>query len=138
MGTTESSSSDRVIAPVVSVMIMVYNHERYLAEAISSVLEQDVDFPMEVLIGEDCSSDRSRQIALDFERRYPSVVRLITSEENVGAFQNYRRLLSAARGEFGSPSGRCDDYRLPESSGNRLKRFVYYLPFRPFMPMRRW
>ena len=112
LGTTESSSSDRVIAPVVSVMIMVYNHERYLAEAISSVLEQDVDFPMEVLIGEDCSSDRSRQIALDFERRYPSVVRLITSEENVGAFQNYRRLLSAARGEFVAHLD-GDDYWLP-------------------------
>ena len=126
LGTTESSSSDRVIAPVVSVMIMVYNHERYLAEAISSVLEQDVDFPMEVLIGEDCSSDRSRQIALDFERQFPTVVRVISGQSNVGAFQNARRLIVAARGEFIAYLD-GDDFWMP----GKLRRQVEALRSRP-------
>ena len=87
-------------APVVSVMIMVYNHERYLEEAVSSVLEQGTDYPFEILLGEDCSSDQSRKIVFDLEHRHPGIVRVVTSDTNVGAFQNARRLIAAARGDF--------------------------------------
>ena len=45
----------------VSVIMLAYNHEDFIAQAIESVLNQDVDFPHELVIGEDCSSDRTRE-----------------------------------------------------------------------------
>ena len=46
-------------APKVSVAMITYNHEKFLAGAIESVLMQQVDFPMELVVGEDCSTDRT-------------------------------------------------------------------------------
>lgn len=86
--------------PLVSVIMLAYNHAAYIAEAIDSVLMQERDFPMELLIGEDCSSDGTREIAQDFQRRFPDVVKVITAETNVGSLENYKRLLRAARGRF--------------------------------------
>lgn len=61
---------------VVSVKMTTYNHEKYIAQAIQSVLMQKTDFPFELLIGEDASTDGTREICLDFARRYPSMIRL--------------------------------------------------------------
>ncbi|HYO16574.1 MAG TPA: glycosyltransferase [Thermoanaerobaculia bacterium] len=68
----------------VSVSITTYNHERYIAEAIESVLMQRTSFDFELIVGEDRSRDRTREIVLDFERRYPEKVRAVLPEENLG------------------------------------------------------
>jgi glycosyltransferase involved in cell wall biosynthesis len=86
--------------PLVSVVILTYNHSRYIARAVESVLDQSRDFAIEVLIGEDCSTDETRQIVLDLQRRHPGVIRVLSSLGNVGVFENYRRLLRASRGEY--------------------------------------
>lgn len=86
--------------PLVSVLVLTYNHERYLAQAVESVLSQEHDFPIEIIVGEDCSSDRTRDIAIGYQRRHPDLVRVITSERNVGVLENYRRILIAARGSL--------------------------------------
>lgn len=112
--------------PVVSVLMLTYNHERHLAQAIESVMRQEVDFPFELLIGEDCSTDRSRQIALDFQSRHPAIVKVVTTDHNVGAYRNYLRLLAAARGQFMAQID-GDDYWLP----GKLARQVAALQARP-------
>lgn len=99
-------------APVVSVLMLAYNHGNYLARAIESVILQETGFPVELLIGEDCSTDGSGQIARDWQVRFPELIRVVTSERNVGAFRNYMRLLDAARGEFIAQID-GDDYWLP-------------------------
>jgi len=86
--------------PVVSVLMPTYNHGAFLAEAIEGVLKQQSDFPFELLIGEDCSTDDTREIALRYQCEHPDVVRVITSNSNVGARCNRRRLARAVRGEF--------------------------------------
>ena len=48
--------------PTVSVLLTTYNHERYLAQALDSVLMQRPDFAWELLVGEDCSTDGTRAI----------------------------------------------------------------------------
>ena len=83
-----------------SVIMTTYNHERYLAEAIESVLRQQTSFGIEIVIGEDCSTDRTLNIALDYQSQYPDAIRIIRSEQNVGVRENYRRTIAAARGEY--------------------------------------
>jgi glycosyltransferase involved in cell wall biosynthesis len=89
-----------VTDPLVSVVMITYNHERYLAEAIEGVVRQETSFPIELLIGEDCSTDGTREIALSYQKRFPEMIRVITSEQNVGAHENFARVLASARGKY--------------------------------------
>ena len=57
--------------PLVSVVMITYSHESYIAQAIQGVLMQKRDFPVELIIGEDCSTDRTREIVLDYQKKYP-------------------------------------------------------------------
>ena len=85
---------------MLSVVMTTYNHERYIAEAIESVLRQQTSFRVEIVIGEDCSTDRTLNIVNDYKRMYPECIRIVTSEENVGWRKNYRRTIAAARGRY--------------------------------------
>jgi glycosyltransferase involved in cell wall biosynthesis len=80
--------------------MITYNHEPYIAQAIEGVLSQETDFPIELIIGEDCSTDRTREIVLDFQRRHPEMIRVLFSEKNVGMHNNFRRTVLAARGKY--------------------------------------
>lgn len=86
--------------PVVSVLMLTYKHGPYLAEAIEGVLMQQTDFPIEVLIGEDCSPDNTLEIAERYQRDYPQIIRIITDSHNVGMTKNWERLVAASKGEF--------------------------------------
>lgn len=94
--------------PLVSVVMLAYRHERWAYRAVASVLRQRTDFPFEVLIGEDCSPDRTRA---EIERAValrPEVVRPFFHERNLGAHENLDRLLRAARGRYVAML-ECDD-----------------------------
>jgi len=80
--------------------MITYNHERYIAQAIESVLMQRTAFSLELVIGEDCSSDGTRAIVRDFERRYPSQIRVLFAARNLGAMTNCVRTLQACRGQY--------------------------------------
>lgn len=86
--------------PVASVLMLAYNHGDYLSEAIDSILAQRADFPFELLIGDDCSSDNTRDIALRYQRNHPELIRVIYSASNVGMQRNHLRLVGLARGSF--------------------------------------
>ena len=68
--------------PVVSVKMITYNHEPYIPQAIEGVLMQETNFPIELIIGEDCSTDGTREIIFDYQQKYPDIIRVITSEKN--------------------------------------------------------
>jgi len=87
-------------APLVSVRVITYNHENFIAQCIEGILMQRTDFPFEVVIGEDCSTDRTREIVLDYQARYPDKIRTITSEANVGAMNNVIRVQQACQGKY--------------------------------------
>jgi glycosyltransferase involved in cell wall biosynthesis len=77
-----------------------YNHERYIAQCLEGILMQRTNFPFEVIVGEDCSTDRTREIVRDYERRYPTLIRVVTSERNVGVSMNAKRVNQACRGKY--------------------------------------
>ena len=83
-----------------SVIMTTYNHERYIAEALESVFRQQTSFGVEIVVGEDCSTDRTLNIVRDYASMYPECIRIVTSEENVGWRKNYRRTIAAARGKY--------------------------------------
>jgi len=86
--------------PLVSVSMITYNHNPYIIRAIEGVLCQETSFPIELLIGEDCSTDGTREIVFDYAQRFPDRIRLLTAESNVGAKANIRRVYAAARGKY--------------------------------------
>lgn len=86
--------------PLLSVCMTTYNHSSYIAQAIESVLCQRTTFAVEIVVGEDCSTDNTLKICREYESRYPDRVRVVTSEHNVGMHANYRRTIEACRGKY--------------------------------------
>jgi glycosyltransferase involved in cell wall biosynthesis len=68
----------------VSVWITAYNHERFIEKALDSVLNQKTNFDYEVVIGEDCSQDKTRDIVLSYKAQYPDKIKLFLPEKNLG------------------------------------------------------
>jgi glycosyltransferase involved in cell wall biosynthesis len=98
---TEVSDPGRLVAgPVVSVLMLAYNHGSWIAEAIESVMAQDCPFPYELIIGEDGSDDETREIALRYQQRHPDRIRVVYPSRNAGVHANHLRVLALARGEF--------------------------------------
>ena len=87
-------------AYTVSVCCITYNHAAFLAQTIESVLMQETDFAVELVIGEDCSPDATRAIAQDYERRYPGRVRVLAHAHNLGIMRNLMATMAACTGEF--------------------------------------
>lgn len=85
---------------LVSVWMITYNHGRYIAEAIESIMMQKTTFPVELVIGEDGSTDDTRAIILAFCARYPGRIRLLEQRENLGMMQNTLRTLRACNGKY--------------------------------------
>lgn len=86
--------------PKVSVLMITYNHEQYVEQAIRSVMMQETDFDYELIIGEDCSTDRTREIVLRIKKEYPDRIKILLQEQNVGMIQNLADVYHAAQGEF--------------------------------------
>ena len=86
--------------PFVSVMMITYNHEKYIGQAIKGVINQKTNFPIELIIGEDCSTDRTREVIFNYQKKHPDIIRLITSDENVGARKNSSRCDWSCRGKY--------------------------------------
>jgi glycosyltransferase involved in cell wall biosynthesis len=109
--------------PLVSVAMITYNHARYIGEAIEGVVSQKADFPFELIIGEDCSTDATRAIVLDYQKRYPHIIRVLISAKNVGAAANGARTLRACRGDYVAFCEGDDAWVMPE----KLQRQVGFL-----------
>lgn len=111
----------------VSVAMITYNHERFIAQAIESVLMQQTDFEYELLIGEDCSTDRTRDIVLSFQAEYPDRIRLLLSDTNIGPHRNVVRTLQACQGKYIALL-EGDDYW---TDPHKLQRQVEFLDSHP-------
>lgn len=83
-----------------SVLMITYNHERFIAEALESVLAQRVNFDYEIVIGEDCSTDGTRKILMEFCRRYPNRIVPLLRDKNVGAMRNFEATLAVCQGQY--------------------------------------
>lgn len=85
---------------MVSILMPTYNHEKYIREAIESVLQQETDYKYELLINDDCSTDNTRQIAKYYADQFSHKIKLIYPDENQGLIKSYKRLMDIAQGKY--------------------------------------
>ena len=112
--------------PLVSVCCATYNHERYIESALDGMLRQRADFPFEILVHDDCSTDGTQAILRRYAQRYPGVVLPLLQTENQyskGVPINETFNFPRARGRY---IALCegDDYWTDE---NKLSRQIAYL-----------
>lgn len=84
----------------VSVCMITYNHEQFIKQAVASALQQVTGFEYEIVIGEDCSTDRTRDILVELQQANPDKIRLLLRDRNLGGQLNFVQTLSACRGEY--------------------------------------
>lgn len=86
--------------PKISVALVTYNHAAYIAQALDSIFAQQFDSPWELVVGDDVSTDGTREIIATYAARHHEVIRVLDSETNVGMHRNFLRTLAACHGEL--------------------------------------
>ncbi len=112
---------------MVSVIMLTYNHAQYVKKALDSVLAQRADFPFEILIGDDASSDGTPAVLAEYQSSYPDRIRVFYSDVNQGTTRNAYRLFLAARGKY-LASCEGDDYW---TDADKLQKQVDFLEAHP-------
>ncbi|MCI8417910.1 MAG: glycosyltransferase [Lachnospiraceae bacterium] len=84
----------------VSIIVPVYNHERYVEQTLKSIINQETTYTYEILIGEDCSPDHSKDVIKGFEKENPEKIRAFYREQNMGGTRNIYELFMVARGRY--------------------------------------
>ncbi|MDA8155949.1 MAG: glycosyltransferase family 2 protein [Actinomycetota bacterium] len=88
-------------APKVSVTVLTFNHGQWLAECLESIVTQETNFPFEIIVGDDASTDGvTPQILRDYSNRYPHLIIPVLREKNINGTQNYLDVMRRARGEY--------------------------------------
>jgi glycosyltransferase involved in cell wall biosynthesis len=120
-----SAQLDEAVA--VSVLVVTYNHARFVHQALDGALAQRLPQRFEILVSEDCSTDGTRAIVKGYAERHPHLVRLLLSERNVRTNEVVARGLRAARGRYVALLD-GDDYW---TSDDKLRAQVAFLDARP-------
>lgn len=120
----------------VSVLITTYNQEGFIAQALGSALMQQVTFPFEIVLGEDASTDLTREIVAEFAKKFPDKLRVLYRDETeaqrdraagVGGKGSFVNCLAACKGEYVALLD-GDDYW---TSSYKLQRQVEFLDQHP-------
>lgn len=89
-----------IVKKKISICMLTYNHESFIAEAIKGIIMQEVDADLELIIGDDCSTDDTISIIKRFVKDAPFPVRLIERKYNVGMMYNFVEVLKECRGDY--------------------------------------
>ncbi len=114
-----------------SVLVMTYNHVKFIDQALDSVLAQRTDFPVEILASEDRSTDGTREAVMQHAARHPDRIRLLLSETNLRSNAVVSRGIAAARGTYLAFLDGDDYWTDPR----KLQKQVDFLRAHPDCPM---
>ncbi len=112
---------------MVSVSLLTYNHEDYIKQCLDGIIAQKVNFSYEVIVGDDCSSDGTRQILEEYKDKYPDVFKLVLRKKNLGVTKNLYDVLKRCKGKY-IAGLEGDDYWIDE---NKLQMQVDFLESNP-------
>ena len=93
----------------VSIMVLAYNHEKYIRKALESMVTQKTDFKFEIVIGEDYSTDNTREIIREYHRKYPDIIKPLFRKKNLGPCRNLVSTMRRCTGEYVAFM-ECDDF----------------------------
>src|ERR1051325_5836521 len=122
--------------PKVSILVTTYNQEHLISQAVNSILSQEVNFAYEIVIGEDASTDRTREIVVELGKQHPDKIRVLlrnpeeaNRDRHIGLAGkiNYLTALRECRGEYIAILD-GDDYF---TSPHKLQRQVDFLDTHP-------
>lgn len=87
---------------MVSIVVPVYNHERYIERALDSILMQKTTYSYEVLVGEDCSTDGTREVLRNYEKKHPGKLQIFYREKNLSTaeYWNWADLMRRTKGKY--------------------------------------
>ena len=107
----------------ISVYVPTYFHEKYIRQAIESVLAQKTQYTYELVISDDFSQDGTRDILKEYAEKYPDIIRVNLNEQNVGIPANIYKARSMCRGRYITAlSG--DDYWINDQKIETEVRFL--------------
>src|SRR5262249_55142321 len=113
--------------PKVTVLVLAYNHERYIASALAGALSQKTRFDFEVLVADDCSTDATAAVVAAHARAHPGRIRLLPRDRNLGICGNFTDAYRACRGEYVAILEGDDEWHDPR----KLEALVAALDRRP-------
>jgi glycosyltransferase involved in cell wall biosynthesis len=87
-------------SPKVSVSLITYKQEKFIAECLDSILKQKVNFDFEIVVADDCSPDRTGEIVQEYASRYPNIVKAIRRPANLGMVKNAISTINECRGQY--------------------------------------
>lgn len=106
----EYMGNDKVvntISPMVSVCVITYQHVNFIRDCIEGILMQKTDFPFEVIIGEDESIDGTREICIEYAKKYPDKIRLyLRSRETSQLYDENGKYICRFNGKWTRESAR--------------------------------
>lgn len=94
-----------MIRPLVSIVCTVYNKEPWLKQTIDSFLQQETDFPFDIILIDDASSDGSKEILASYAQRYPDKIRVYYNEKNIGIARTWLKVCDLVEAPY---IARCD------------------------------
>ena len=86
--------------PLVSICTITYNHEKYIVEALDSFLMQKTNFPFEIVVDDDCSTDGSVEVIKKYMEKFPHIIKAKLREKNVGMISNFIGNQKQAKGKY--------------------------------------
>jgi len=111
----------------VSVLLISYNHEKYIKQCVESILAQETPFKVEVIVADDCSTDATIQIISKLLLKCKFSYKVLDTHKNLGMHKNYQRGFAACSGEYIALM-EGDDYWL---DSRRLVKHIEYLEKNP-------
>lgn len=89
-----------MMRPMISVLMITYNHERFIEEAVNSVLSQQTDYSFELVIGEDHSPDSTGKKVDELAAAFPDIIKVVRGETNLGVATNFCKTFRACSGKY--------------------------------------
>jgi len=86
--------------PIVSVFVMTYNHAQFIKQTLEGILMQKTNFDFDIVVGDDCSTDTTRNILQEYSETYPGKFKLLLHEHNIGAIANQISVFKACKGKY--------------------------------------
>lgn len=112
---------------LISVIIPSYNRANTVGQTIESIISQQVDADIEIVIGDDCSTDNAREVLTQYKKKYPDIIRLFFWEKNMGLGANWASCVKECKGKYICNCDNDDYWHNP----NKLQLQLDYMESHP-------